>query len=65
MAHRESEKVVVAETGRGGGGTAIAIVIGILLLIVLLYFLFGRGLLSGTSTEKIDADVKIDAPSSK
>ena len=62
MAERETEKVVYAEGGRGGGGTAIIAVVAIVALLVLLYFLFGQGLMHGTATKKINADVKINAP---
>ncbi|MFX7605161.1 hypothetical protein ABTJ35_19025, partial [Acinetobacter baumannii] len=53
------EKVTVVE--RGGGGTAIAIVVGIVAILAILYVLFGTNLLSG-KTEKIDADIKVEAP---
>ncbi|HEY0413610.1 MAG TPA: hypothetical protein VGD66_10745 [Allosphingosinicella sp.] len=62
MVERERERVVVAESRRGGGGTAVVAVIAIIALLVVLYLVFGQGLMHGTATKKINADVKIDAP---
>ncbi|MDP8995249.1 MAG: hypothetical protein M3N07_09795, partial [Pseudomonadota bacterium] len=61
MAEHEKETVVHTDGGGGGGGTLLAVVLLIALLVVL-FLLFGRGLLGGGGTEKIDADVKIDTP---
>lgn len=60
MAERERETIVHTDGG-GGGGTLLAVVLLIAVLVVL-FLLFGRGLISGGETDKIEADVKIDAP---
>lgn len=54
------EKVTVVEGG--GGGTAIAVVVGIVAILAILYVIFGTDLVRGKA-QKIDADVKIEAPS--
>ena len=59
MAERERETIV--HTDGGGGGTLLAVVL-LLAVIVVLFLLFGRGLIGGGETDKIEADVKIDAP---
>ena len=62
MAERETERVVVADSGgRGGGGTVVAVV-AIIALLVVLFLVFGRGLIGGTDTKEIKADVDISAP---
>jgi hypothetical protein len=60
MAEREKETIVTTDRG-GGGGTILAVVLLIAVLVVL-FLLFGRGLIGGGATEKIDADVSIDTP---
>ncbi|MBX3595609.1 hypothetical protein [Sphingomonas sp.] len=55
------EKVTVVKTGGSGG--AIAVIVGIVALLAILYVVFGTNLLSG-KTDKIDADVTIEAPKS-
>ncbi len=56
------EKVTVVDAGgRGGGGTAVAVIVGIVAILAILYVIFGTNLLNGTP-DKIDADVKIEAP---
>jgi hypothetical protein len=61
MVERERETIVTTDGGeRRGGGTLLAVVLLIALLVVL-FLLFGRNLLGGT-TEKVDADIKIDTP---
>ncbi len=62
MVERERETIVTTDAEpRGSGGTLLAVVLLIALLVVL-FLLFGRGLLGGGETEKIDADIKIDTP---
>ena len=61
MAEHEKETIVHTDGGGGGGGTILAVVLLIAVLVVL-FLLFGRGLLDGGSTEKIEADVSIDTP---
>ena len=63
MVERERETIVTTDGGerRGGGGTLLAVVLLIALLVVL-FLLFGRNLLSGADTQKVDADIKIDTP---
>ena len=59
----ERETIITNGRGGGGGGAAIAIV-ALLAVIVVLFLLFGRGMLNGGGTHKVDADVKIDTPKS-
>lgn len=62
MVERERETIVATDNGGGrGGGTLLAVVLLIALLVVL-FLLFGRGLLNGSSTEKVDADVDVNLP---
>ena len=61
MAERERETIVTTDGGGGGGGMILAIVL-LIALIVVLFLVFGRGLIGGGTTEKIEADVKIDTP---
>ena len=61
MAERERETIVTTDGGGGGGGMILAIVL-LIALIVVLFLVFGRGLIGGGETEKIEADVKIDTP---
>ena len=61
MAEHEKETIVHTDGGGGGGGTILAVVLLIALLVVL-FLLFGRGLIGGGDTDKIEADVKIDTP---
>jgi hypothetical protein len=62
MVERETERVVVADTGsRGSGGTIVA-VLAVIALLVVLFLVFGRGLIGGTDTKEIKADVDISAP---
>jgi uncharacterized membrane protein len=60
MAERERETIVTTDGG-GGGGTIFAVVLLIAVLVVL-FLLFGRGLIGGGTTDKIEADVSIDTP---
>ena len=56
------EKVTVVDAGGGGGGgTAVALIFGVIVLLVVLYVVFGTNLLNG-GTQKIDANVKVEAP---
>jgi hypothetical protein len=54
------EKTTVVKTGNGAG-TVIAVVAGTIAIVLVAYFLFGQGLLNGT-TKKVDADIKIETP---
>lgn len=57
------EKVTVVDGGGGGGaGGAIAVIVGIVAILAILYVVFGTNLLNGSSTKKIDANVKVEAP---
>ncbi|MGQ0558040.1 MAG: hypothetical protein ACT4OE_00380 [Sphingosinicella sp.] len=58
----EKETIIHTDGGGGGGGGTILAVVLLLAVIVVLFLLFGRGLLSGGETDKIEADVKIDTP---
>jgi hypothetical protein len=60
MAERERETIVT--TGGGGGGSTAVIVLAIIAILVVLFLVFGRGLLSGSETKTIKADVNIDTP---
>lgn len=64
MAEHEKE-VIVTDGGGGGGGAGAGMIIGIVLVlavIVVLFLVFGRGLLGGSGTKDINADIKIDTP---
>ena len=62
MVERERETIVTTDGGeRRGGGTLLAVVL-LIALIVVLFLLFGRDMLSGGDTEKIDADIKVETP---
>lgn len=63
MVERERETIVTTDGGepRGSGGTLLAVVLLIALLVVL-FLLFGRNLVNGGGTDKVDADIKIDTP---
>ena len=62
MAERETERVVYTDGGgRGAGSTAIVALV-IVALLVVLFLVFGRGLLNGSDTKKIDANVDIHTP---
>lgn len=54
------ERTTVVETGGGAGG-AIALIVGIVAILAILYVIFGTNLLQ-TGPQKIEADVKVDAP---
>lgn len=56
------EKVTVVDGGGGGAGGAIAVIVGIVAILAILYVVFGTNLLNGSSTKKIDANVKVEAP---
>ncbi len=60
MVERERATIVTTDGGDRGGGTLLAVVL-IIALLVVLFLVFGRGLLGG-GPEKIEADVKVDAP---
>jgi hypothetical protein len=62
MAERETERVVVTDSGRGGGGSTAIVALVIIAILVVLFLLFGRDLLSGGTPDKIEADVDITAP---
>jgi hypothetical protein len=59
MVERERETIVTTDGGepRGSGGTLLAVVLLIALLVVL-FLLFGRNLLGGGETDKIDTPAK-------
>ena len=61
MVEREKETIVHTEGRGGGGGTILAVVLLIALLVVL-FLVFGRDMIGGGGTEKIEADVSIDTP---
>lgn len=57
------EKVTVVDgAGGGGGASAVAVIVGIVAILAILYVVFGTNLLS-SGTQKIDADVKVEGPS--
>ena len=62
MVEREKETIVHTDGGGGGGGGTLLAVVLLIALLVVLFLLFGRGLLGGGETEKIEADVKVDTP---
>jgi predicted metalloprotease len=62
MAEREKEVIVTSDGGGGGGAGMIIGVVLVLAVIVILFLVFGRGLLGGSGTKDINADIKIDTP---
>jgi hypothetical protein len=54
------EQPTVIKTGSGGIGVAI-FALGIIVIGVVLFVMFGQGLLNG-DTKKINADIKVEAP---
>ena len=58
----EERETIITDTRRGGGGAGVVAVVAILLLLVVLFLVFGRGLLSGSDTKTVKADVDISAP---
>jgi uncharacterized membrane protein len=63
MAEREKETIITTDGGGGGGGAILAVVLLIAVLVVL-FLLFGRGMLGGADdATDINADVKVEAPS--
>jgi len=63
MVERERETIVTTDGGGGGGGGTLIAVVLLIAVLVVLFLLFGRNLLSGGETQKIDADIKVDTPS--
>ena len=61
MADEPDREVIVTDGGGGGGGGVLVAVVLLIVVVVVLFLLFGRGMLGGT-TEKIDADIKVDTP---
>jgi predicted metalloprotease len=62
MAERERETIITTDGGsRGGAGTAL-VVLAIIALLVVVFLVFGQGLLNGSDTKTIKADVNIDTP---
>ena len=61
MVEKERETIVTTDGGGGGGGTILAVVL-LIALVVVLFLVFGRGMLDGGGTDKIEADVSIDTP---
>ena len=59
MAEGEKETVVYTDGGGRGGGATAAIVLLVIAVLVVLFLLFGRGLLNGSSTKTINADVHV------
>jgi uncharacterized membrane protein len=62
MVERERETIVTTDGGGGGGGGTLLAVVLLIAVLVVLFLLFGRNLLSGGETQKIDADIKVDTP---
>lgn len=62
MVERERETIVTTDGGGGGGGGTLLAVVLLIAVLVVLFLLFGRNLLSGSETQKIDADIKVDTP---
>lgn len=62
MVEREKETIVHTDGGGGGGGGTLLAVVLLIALLVVLFLLFGRGLLGGGETDKIEADVTVDTP---
>lgn len=61
MAEHEKE-VIVTDGGRSGGGGAIIAVVLLIAVLVVLFFVFGRDMLNGGGDKDINADVKIETP---
>jgi len=62
MVERERETIVTTDGGGGGGGGTLLAVVLLIAVLVVLFLLFGRNLLNGSDTQKIDADIKVDTP---
>jgi hypothetical protein len=62
MADTERREVIYTDGGgRSGGATAI-VAVAVLAILVVLFLVFGRGLISGSDTKTVKADVDISAP---
>ncbi len=61
MAEREREVIVTNDGGGGGAGMLIGVVL-VLALLAVLFFVFKDNIL-GSGTSDINADVKIETPS--
>jgi uncharacterized membrane protein YdfJ with MMPL/SSD domain len=59
MAERETEKIIYTDGGGRGGGATAAIVLLVVAILVILFLVFGRGLLGGSTTKTINADVHV------
>jgi hypothetical protein len=57
----DEKETIIHTDGGGGGGTVLAVVL-LIVVLVLLFLMFGRGMLGGGETDKIEADVKIETP---
>ena len=62
MVERERETIVTTDGGGGGGGGTLLAVVLLIAVLVVLFLLFGRNLLNGSDSQKIDADIKVDTP---
>jgi hypothetical protein len=63
MAEREKEVIVTGDGGGSGAGMLIGVVL-VLLVLGVLFFVFKDNIFGG-GTQDINADVKIETPSTK
>ena len=62
MADTERREVIYTDGGSRGGGSTAIVAVAVLAILVVLFLVFGRGLLSGSDTKTVKADVDISAP---
>jgi hypothetical protein len=62
MADTERTEVIYTDGGRRGGGSTAIVAVAVIAILVVLFLVFGRGLISGSNTKSIKADVDINAP---
>lgn len=62
MADTERTEVIYTDGGGRSGGSTAIVAVAVLAILVVLFLVFGRGLISGSDTKTIKADVDINAP---
>jgi hypothetical protein len=64
MADIERREVIYTDGGGRSGGSTAIVAVAVLAILVVLFLVFGRGLINGSDTKTIKADVDIHAPAS-
>jgi hypothetical protein len=62
MADTERTEVIYTDGGGRSGGSTAIIAVAVIAILVVLFLVFGRGLINGSSTKTVKADVDIHAP---